>query len=82
MAILSSLTPDQLSNAVAAADKGMIARANGVGPKLAARIATELKDKVASMAPSASDVAPDQGPDEGPDEGNDPDLRKYNSANH
>ena len=61
LAILSSLTPDQLTNAVAAADKGMIARANGVGPKLAARIATELKDKVGTIAQPTSYAAPNQG---------------------
>jgi Holliday junction DNA helicase RuvA len=50
LAILSALTPDELSRAVAAGDKASLARANGVGPKLAARLATELKDKAAGFA--------------------------------
>jgi Holliday junction DNA helicase RuvA len=45
LAILSALAPDELSRAVASGDKAMVARANGVGPKLALRIVTELKDK-------------------------------------
>jgi holliday junction DNA helicase RuvA len=45
LAILSVLAPDELSRAVASGDKAMVARANGVGPKLALRIVTELKDK-------------------------------------
>ncbi len=49
IAILSALSVDELTHAVAAGDKAQIGRANGVGPKLAARIATELKDKVAAM---------------------------------
>ena len=46
LAILSALSPDELSRAVAQEDKAMIGRANGVGPKLAARIANELKGKL------------------------------------
>ena len=46
MAILSALSPDELSRAVAQGDKAMIGRANGVGPKLAARIANELQGKL------------------------------------
>ena len=42
LAILSTLSPDELSRAVANEDKAMIGRANGVGPKLAARIANAL----------------------------------------
>lgn len=45
LSILTVLTPDELSRAVASGDKAMVARANGVGPKLALRIVTELKDK-------------------------------------
>jgi Holliday junction DNA helicase RuvA len=45
LAILSVLAPDELSRAIASGDKAMIARANGVGPKLALRIVTELRDK-------------------------------------
>ena len=46
LAILSTLTPDELARAVAQDDKAMIGRANGVGPKLAARIANELQGKL------------------------------------
>src|SRR3569833_2971985 len=46
MAILSTLSPDELARAVAQEDKAMIGRANGVGPKLAARIANELQGKL------------------------------------
>lgn len=50
LAILSAFEPIDLSRAVAAQDKAMVARANGVGPKLAERIVRELKDKVGSVA--------------------------------
>ena len=49
LSIMSVLTPNQLAQAVAAQDKSSFARANGVGPKLAARIVTELKDKIVSV---------------------------------
>ncbi|WP_308815195.1 Holliday junction branch migration protein RuvA [Sphingomonas sp. GV3] len=62
LAILSALEPSELSRAVAVQDKAMVARANGVGPKLAERIVRELKDKVgavATLGPAAvSQVAP------------------------
>ena len=50
LAILSVLDPNELSRAIAGGDKAMIARANGVGPKLAQRIAMELRDKVGGIA--------------------------------
>ena len=50
LAILSVLTPGDLTQAVAAQDKRALARASGVGPKLAGRIVAELKDKVGDMA--------------------------------
>lgn len=50
LAILSTLDADELSRAVAHEDKAMVARANGVGPKLAQRIVMELKDKVGGVA--------------------------------
>jgi Holliday junction DNA helicase RuvA len=50
LAILSALEPADLHRAVAMGDKAMIARANGVGPKLAARIVNELKDKIGAAA--------------------------------
>jgi Holliday junction DNA helicase RuvA len=50
LAILSVLGPDELAHAIAAADTASIARAIGVGPKLAARIANELKGKFGAVA--------------------------------
>lgn len=56
LAILSALEPNDISRAVMAQDKATVARANGVGPKLAERIVRELKDKVGGIAigPSAA----------------------------
>jgi holliday junction DNA helicase RuvA len=54
LAILSALTPDELARAVSQGDKAMIGRANGVGPKLAARIANELQGKLGVAALGAS----------------------------
>ncbi len=56
--ILSVLTPDQIAHAVAAGDAASLARANGVGPKLAARIANELKGKLGAVALSAGAPLP------------------------
>jgi len=53
MAILAACPPQQLGFAIASGDKPAIQRADGVGPKLAARILTELKDKAAKMDLSA-----------------------------
>jgi holliday junction DNA helicase RuvA len=50
LAILSAFTPDELARAVSTGDKAMIARAQGVGPKLAARIANELQGKLGEPA--------------------------------
>src|SRR5215204_3627994 len=52
LGILSVLDPAALATAIATGDKGAISRGPGVGPKLAARIVTELKDK----APGFADV--------------------------
>jgi len=49
LAILSALTSDELHRAVASGDKAMVARAQGVGPKLAQRIVNELKDKAGGV---------------------------------
>jgi holliday junction DNA helicase RuvA len=49
LAILSTLDADELSRAVSSGDKAMVARANGVGPKLAQRIVMELKDKIGGV---------------------------------
>jgi holliday junction DNA helicase RuvA len=56
--ILSALDPDELSRAVAGQDKATVARANGVGPKLAERIVRELKDKVGAVAIGPAGSAP------------------------
>ncbi len=58
LAILSVLAPGELHHAIAAKDTASIARANGVGPKLAARIVNELKDKAGSVAAPAGTVTP------------------------
>ncbi len=50
LALLSALSPAELSSAIAMNDAAMLARAQGVGPKLARRIASELKDKVPAFA--------------------------------
>jgi len=50
LAILGILPPDALQLAIAAQDKTAVQRADGVGPKLAVRIVTELKDKAAGAA--------------------------------
>jgi holliday junction DNA helicase RuvA len=52
LGILSVLGPDELARAVAAQDKAMLARASGVGPRLASRITSELKDRLGEL-PSA-----------------------------
>ncbi|MBX9739819.1 MAG: Holliday junction branch migration protein RuvA [Beijerinckiaceae bacterium] len=54
LAILGLLPPADLASAIALQDKAMVARAPGVGPKLAQRIVSELKDK----APAFSAVDP------------------------
>ena len=58
LAILSVLAPDELARAVAQDDKAMIGRANGVGPKLAARIANELQGKLGLVGIAGSAPAP------------------------
>ncbi len=54
LAILSVLGPDDLVDAVRAHDRRAIARASGVGPKLATRIITELADSLETMAPPSA----------------------------
>lgn len=54
LSILSVLTPSQLSQAIGAQDKSSFCRASGVGPKLAARIVTELKDKIVTIPISSN----------------------------
>ena len=66
LAILTVLAPDELVRAVSSGDKAMVARANGVGPKLALRIVTELKDRagpalgpMGAAVPAAGGLAAD-----------------------
>ncbi len=61
LAILSALSPDELARAVSQDDKAMIGRANGVGPKLAARIANELKGKLGAPGLGGGAPAPRAG---------------------
>jgi Holliday junction DNA helicase RuvA len=49
LGILSALSGDELHRAIASGDKAMVARAQGVGPKLAQRIVNELKDKAGGI---------------------------------
>ena len=56
LAILSALTTEDLQRACAAGDAAQVARAQGVGPKLAGRIVNELRDKAGGL-PTAPGVA-------------------------
>ena len=49
LAILSVLSPTEIAQAIVAGDRTAVARADGVGPKLAQRVVTELKDKAGSI---------------------------------
>lgn len=49
LSILSTLSPDEIARAIASQDRGTLSRPTGVGPKLAARLVTELKDKAAAF---------------------------------
>ncbi|MFC3164101.1 Holliday junction branch migration protein RuvA [Ciceribacter thiooxidans] len=54
LAVLSTLTPSELANAIALQDKTSVSRAPGVGPKVAVRIVTELKNKAPAFAGEAA----------------------------
>ena len=56
LAVLSTLTPSELANAIALQDKTAISRAPGVGPKVAIRILTELKNKAPAFAGEAANM--------------------------
>lgn len=49
LAILSTLEPNDIANAIALQDKALVSRAPGVGPKVAGRIVTELRDKAPAL---------------------------------
>jgi holliday junction DNA helicase RuvA len=54
LSILSTLSPGEIARAIAAQDRATLSRPAGVGPKLAARLATELKDKAAAFGVAAA----------------------------
>ena len=54
LAILGTLAPGELASAIALQDKAMVSRAPGVGPKVAQRIVTELKDKAPALSGDTS----------------------------
>ena len=54
LAVLSTLTPGELANAIALQDKTAVSRAPGVGPKVAVRIMTELRNKAPAFAGEAA----------------------------
>ena len=54
--ILSVLDPDRLARAIMAQDRAQLSRADGVGPKLAVRLVTELKDRAAAWGLGAAPV--------------------------
>lgn len=56
LAILSALSVEELQRACAAGDAAQVARAQGVGPKLAARIVNELKDKAGGLPGGSAGV--------------------------
>jgi Holliday junction DNA helicase RuvA len=56
LAVLSTLSTSELANAVALQDKATVARAPGIGPKVAARIVAELKTKAPAFAGEAAAV--------------------------
>lgn len=58
LAILGVLSPEDLSLAIAAQDKAAVTRAPGVGPKLAARIVAELKDKAGTIGADLTIAVP------------------------
>lgn len=49
LALLGALSPDELVTAIVAQDKAALTRADGVGPRLAARLLTELKDRIVTL---------------------------------
>jgi Holliday junction DNA helicase RuvA len=49
LAVLGTLTPNELASAIAMQDKALIARAPGIGPKVAQRVVAELKDKAPAL---------------------------------
>lgn len=61
LSILSAVAPDKLGYVIASQDKAALTQADGVGPKLAARILTELKDKAGKVELSPETMSPMKG---------------------
>jgi Holliday junction DNA helicase RuvA len=57
LSLLSAIAPEGLTLAIAAQDRAALARAEGVGPRLAARIVNELRDKIGAVAPAGPAAA-------------------------
>jgi holliday junction DNA helicase RuvA len=69
LGILSAVSPQELGLSILAQDKATLMRADGVGPRLAARIVNELRDKVEGVATTVSpmaQIAPTMSQDTGP----------------
>lgn len=66
LGILSALGPADLVNAIQAGDRAMLTRAPGVGPKLAARLVVELRDRVGAVG-LPEEIAVPRGAPAGPD---------------
>ncbi|MBY5704507.1 Holliday junction branch migration protein RuvA [Rhizobium leguminosarum] len=56
LAVLSTLTPGELANAIALQDRAAVSRAPGVGPKVAMRLVTELKNRAPAFAGEAINI--------------------------
>lgn len=61
LAIISAFSTEQLSQAIVAQDKALLGKIPGVGPKLAGRLVTELKDKLADNIETIHSSAPATG---------------------
>ena len=61
LAVLSAVAPEALTLAIAAQDRAALARAEGVGPRLAARIVNELRDKIGAFGVGGPSPAPQAG---------------------
>ena len=59
LSILSTLSPQELVQAILAADKAMVSRADGIGPKIALRIVNELAQKVSAISAASAASSPD-----------------------
>ena len=60
LAVLSVLGPDELTRAIVSQDKAVLGRASGVGPRLAGRITSKLRDRLSELPGTVS--APFSGP--------------------